>query len=97
MRLIKHGAFHYELRESGHTELQALVHESTITFLPAAAWEFLKSKGHEPKSPAAAYSLLVSSASQEDADRTGTKVLEKIKTTLDDPFETNVRQKRQDT
>ena len=98
MCVIQHGAFKYKLshRETGDTELQALMHESSVNTLPAVAWEFLKSKGYELKSSEAAYSLLVSLASREDGDRTGIKMLEKLKLPLADPFESKVHQKRQD-
>ena len=98
MRVIRQGAYRYELdhRETGYTELQVLVHESSLRWLPPAAWGFLKSKGLTPKSASSAYSLLVSYAAAESLDRTGTKVLAKLKLALADPFESEIRQKRQD-
>ena len=98
MRVIRQGAYRYELdhRETGYTELQVLVHESSLQWLPPAAWGFLKSKGLTPKTASSAYSLLVSYAAAESLDRTGTKVLAKLKLALADPFESEIRQKRQD-
>ena len=95
---IRQGAYRYELdhRETGYTELQVLVHESSLRWLPPAAWGFLKSKGPTPKTASSAYSLLVSYEAAESLDSTGGKVLAKLKLALADPFESEIRQKRQD-
>ena len=93
MKVIRRGASKYELsnRETGFSELQVLAHKSSLNWLPAAAWDIFKSRGHSPKLASAAYSLLVSYALSEDSDRTGTIVSDKLKILLADTFESDMR------
>ena len=98
MWVIQQGAYRCELdlRETGYSELQVQVHESSLQWPPPAAWSFLKCKGLTPKTASSAYSLLVSYAATETLDRTGTKVPAKLKLPLADPFESEIRHKRKD-
>ena len=89
-------AFRFErtLRQQGSTKLQAVMMQSTSTYLPAEAWEFLRQKGHHTTNPKIGYTILVSLADRDNSNRTGQLILNKLKSTLDDPHADNPRRKQ---
>ena len=60
--------------------------ESTIHSLAPGAEEFLQSEGYDVSDPHIAYRVLTAHAEQSELDRTGQLVLDKLKTTLTDPW-----------
>ena len=88
MTLIRRAALTYEKahRGTGFTEIQVLMRESTIHSLAPGAEEFLQSKGYDVSDPHTVYRVLTALADQSESDRTGQLVLDKLKTTLTDPW-----------
>ena len=96
LALITRQAIRYEVSNRSSLPLvaKALVCLSSAHSVPPEAMAFLASKGLRPSTTAAAYSFLVSLAERECTDRSGMLVLEQLKSTLADPFESKPFRKK---
>ena len=80
----------------GFTLTEACLLTSTKDRVSPQGWDLLSSRGMAPSSEASAYSAICQLADTECRDRSGPKVLDKLKDTLEDPTERPVGSKKKD-
>ena len=82
--IIRKSAFQHESQENprGRCEVETLAISSSRHHVSTEAIAFLGRKGPNPHSTEQAYAMILSFAEQEATDRTGTKVLRMLRTTL---------------
>ena len=96
--LIRRQALAYERTHccTGYTEVQILLRESTSHKLAPGGHDFLLSKGYDIPDPHVAYRVLAAMAEKADEDRTGQLVLDKLKTTISDPWASQPWRRKQE-
>ena len=70
--------------------------EASLDYVSQRAYLFLSEMGYHPATDRAAYPLFVALAAKEEKDRSGQKVLERLRTMFDDPYQAQPWRKRQE-
>ena len=96
--LIRRQALAYERTHccTGYTEIQILLRESTSHKLAPGGHDFILSKGYDILHLHVPYRVLAALAEKADEDRTGQLVLDKLKTTISDPWASQPWRRKQE-